>query len=422
MPNTHQYAQTDCSAASSICRAKLRGVVLGFFGLFLGCCLVLQPKILFAGPLDRLHRLTGKMDAVLVADPDGRILFSRNPRKKLVPASTLKILTALVALHYLGPNYRFQTEFYLDENSNLKIKGYGDPLLISEILENISKSLKQRVKTVNDIIIDATFFEDPLTIPGVSESSEPYDAPNGALCVNFNTVYFRRTKKGTFVSAEPQTPLLPVVMPRIEASGLNEGRIVLSKENHENVLYAGDLFRYFLNREGIRSSGRVAIGNVKKDGDKLIFTYTSPFSMTQVISKLFEHSNNFMANQILITSGVKAYGPPGNLEKGIRAAKYYSKQVLNRDELRIAEGSGISRSNRISAETLHAALDAFEPYHRLMQKTGRAYFKTGTLYDIKTQAGYIENAWGELYPFVILINTPGKSPEPIMEILLRELE
>ncbi|MBW2192215.1 MAG: D-alanyl-D-alanine carboxypeptidase [Deltaproteobacteria bacterium] len=389
--------------------------------LFLGGLLALQPQILFAGPLDPLHSLIGKTDAVLVADPEGRILFSENAQKKLVPASTLKILTALVALHYLGPNYRFPTEFYLDKDSNLKIKGYGDPLLISEIMKTISKSLKQKVKTVNDIIIDATYFEDPLTIPGVSASSEPYDAPNGALCVNFNTVHFRRTENGTYVSAEPQTPLLPVVLQRIETSGINEGRIVLSKEKHENVLYAGYLFQYFLNREGIRSSGSVRTGKVKKDSDRLIYTYTSQFSLTQVISKLLEHSNNFTANQLLITSGVKAYGPPGNLEKGVRAAKDYTKHALKRDDIRVVEGSGISRSNRISAETLHAALDAFKPYRRLMRKTGRAYFKTGTLYGINTKAGYIENARGALYDFVILINTPGKSPEPIMDVLLREL-
>jgi D-alanyl-D-alanine carboxypeptidase len=80
--------------------------------------------------LCKLGDLLGNQDAVLVADAKGRILFSKDADKKLVPASSLKILTALVALHYLGPDYRFTTEFYLDKNLNLKIKGYGDTLFI----------------------------------------------------------------------------------------------------------------------------------------------------------------------------------------------------------------------------------------------------------------------------------------------------
>ncbi|MCK4620156.1 MAG: D-alanyl-D-alanine carboxypeptidase, partial [Desulfobacterales bacterium] len=60
--------------------------------------------------------LIGDHDAVLVADHQGRIIVSKNADKKLIPASTLKILTSLVAIHYLGPDYRFITEFYLDNN------------------------------------------------------------------------------------------------------------------------------------------------------------------------------------------------------------------------------------------------------------------------------------------------------------------
>ena len=93
-----------------------------------------QPHSSYAGNLDVLHNLTGNTDAVLVSDSHGRTLFSKNADHRLVPASTLKILTALAALHYLGPDHRFITEFYMDHNNNLFVKGYGDPLLISEVI------------------------------------------------------------------------------------------------------------------------------------------------------------------------------------------------------------------------------------------------------------------------------------------------
>ena len=85
-----------------------------------------------SGP-EAVTSLIGAEDSILVVDPNGSIVISKNDTKKLIPASILKIFTSLVALHYLGPDYRYQTEFFIDHNSNLKIKGYGDPRLISEI-------------------------------------------------------------------------------------------------------------------------------------------------------------------------------------------------------------------------------------------------------------------------------------------------
>ncbi len=50
--------------------------------------------------------LIGPNDSLLVADPEGRIIMSKNENKKLVPASILKLLTSLAAFHYLRPDYR----------------------------------------------------------------------------------------------------------------------------------------------------------------------------------------------------------------------------------------------------------------------------------------------------------------------------
>ena len=61
-------------------------------------------------------------------DPVGRVIWSHNPDQAMVPASTLKILTSLATLHTLGSDYRFPTDFLLDAEDNLVIKGYGDPL------------------------------------------------------------------------------------------------------------------------------------------------------------------------------------------------------------------------------------------------------------------------------------------------------
>ena len=94
-----------------------------------------------AARTEEITSLIGANDSLLVVDPDGSTIISKNDTKKLIPASILKIFTSLTAIHYLGSEHRYRTEFFIDNNSNLKIKGFGDPLLISEIVREISRLL-----------------------------------------------------------------------------------------------------------------------------------------------------------------------------------------------------------------------------------------------------------------------------------------
>ena len=368
--------------------------------------------------------LIGARDSLLVVDQDAKVVLSKNESQKLLPASILKIFTSLVAIHYLGLEYQYRTEFFIDNNSNLKIKGFGDPLLISEVVRDISHLLAvllgQKAK-INNLVVDDSYFIQPLTIPGVSSSSQPYDAPNGALCANYNTVFFKNSPSG-IISAESQTPLIPFAERLIRKRKLKSGRIVLSHKDKENSVYAGKLFEYFLKQEGVLLSGRVKPGKVNYSHDRLIFRYTSRFSLAEIITRLLEHSNNFMANQLLITAGIKAFGPPGNLQKGVEAALAYANKELAFTDMTIAEGSGISRQNRLSAREMMRVLEAFEPNFVLLRQKGRDFYKTGTLDGINTRAGFIASKNGGQYRYVVMINTPGKSTKPIMRQLLRILE
>ena len=374
-----------------------------------------------AQSFEHLAALIGKKDAMVVANPNGQILFAKNENKKLVPASILKLFTALVALHYLGPEYRFTTEFYLDRELNLTIKGHGDPLLISEVVAEISRILATKlIKSIklNNLVLDNSYFNQPLTIPGITSSSEPYDAPNGALCVNFNTVNFKRNQSA-YVSAEPQTPLLPFATDKIKASGLNRGRIVFSHENQEVTIYAGKLFQYFLKENKIDFDGTLQLGKVNKFTDQLILRYVSRYSLKYIIKQLLEYSNNFTTNQLLIAAGIKAFGEPGTLNKGVSAALTYAVENLKIQGMTIYEGSGISRKNRVSAAHMITVLNKFAPNHHLMRSEKNVYYKTGTLYGISTRAGYIRAQNDQLYPYVVMVNTPGKSTQPVMKKLLR---
>ncbi len=393
--------------------------------LMLICMLLCGINLAYASEIDKrfqsIEKLIGENDAVLIADPSGNIVLSKHADKPLVPASTFKLLTSLAAIQYLGSDYRFKTEFYIDGNANLIIKGFGDPMLVSEVLPDICQKLSQVFGAdfqIRDIILDNSYFNS-VAVPGVLTSLNPYDATNGALCVNFNTVFFKKNKAG-YESAEAQTPLIPFAVEKIKALGASGGRITFSTENNETALYAGHLFRYFLEKQGFNIKGSVRLGLVKSS-DKLVLQYTSPYTLQDAIVKLLEYSNNFIANQIFLAIGAAMYGPPATLEKGSAAVSEYAGNVLKSDKIRIAEGSGIARENRICASDMFVILNKFKPYQHLMHKEDRAIFKTGTLSDVSTRAGYIRNADGKQYSFVIFCNTPGKSAKLILEKLLREI-
>ncbi|MBF0225955.1 MAG: D-alanyl-D-alanine carboxypeptidase [Desulfobacterales bacterium] len=388
------------------------------FYSFLAVALIFYPFKGNCSKLSNLDKLIGAKDAILVADSYGKIIYSKNAENKLVPASILKMFTAMLAIHHLEPEFRFRTEFYIDSKNNLLIKGYGDPLLISEVISEIAKELSKKLKNINDIIIDNSYFDTSILIPGAGTSFEPYDAPVGALCVNFNSVSFKKDKKGKYISAEPQTPLLPVTIKRIKESKLKSGRILLKKSQTNQ--YAGYMFKYFLESYGIKLKGKIIDGLLNSDF-KLIYKYNSIFSLEETIFRMLKYSNNFIANQLFLSIGVKICGSPATLEKGVNVAKTFAKEQLKINDIEISEGSGLSRENLISPANMLKVLIAFKPYYQLLRHDGQEYYKTGTLSNVSTRAGYIEDSKGSLYMFVVMVNTSSKSTNKIMKQLLYDM-
>ncbi|MFZ7124802.1 MAG: D-alanyl-D-alanine carboxypeptidase [Desulfobacterales bacterium] len=376
-------------------------------------CLSICIQVLPTAVLDARGGAADRRDACLLIAPDGRVLWSHRADRPMVPASTQKIVTALAALHYLGEDFVYETHLYR-EDRDLRVKGLGDPLLVSEALERMATQASEHIGEVRHVLLDDTYFESPLTIPGVSSSTNPYDAPNGALCVNFNTVYFKRVRNG-FASAEPQTPLLPMVMDRIRRSGLSEGRIVLSRENGETLLYAGRLLEYFLKNRGVEITGEVRVARTPVRAVDPDLRFQSPYVLTDVLGRLLAHSNNYIANQLIVSCGIQRFGPPGTLEKGVLALNEYAAGVLGLEGAVLVEGSGISRENRLSAVHLVKALNAFAPHRPLMSRKGNEWYKTGHLNGVRTRAGYIEGADGSVYSFAVLVNSPGRSTHDMMK-------
>lgn len=396
--------------------------IVFFTGMVYFCCSGCIVPSLWSD-FSKLDALIGYRDAVLVMSGTDLCIYEKNADVPLIPASTLKVLTALAAFQYLGEDYSFKTEFYLDNHHNLTIKGYGDPLLISENIshccDKISTLIRSRTKVLKDIRLDDSYFSD-ISVPGATDNStEPYDSVNGALCANFNTVFFKQNGSGQLISAESQTPLLPFAKNRIASSGLKQGRILLTKD--ESKRYAGHLFKYFLEQKGISVSGRIISAQSQPLPDDLIYSYKSLFSLRDVVSQLLEYSNNFIANQLCLIIGAELFGTPASLEKGVAGLQKYIESQPSLTQITLVEGSGLSRQNRITARNMDQLLKLFEPYRMLMKENDRTYYKTGTLKGISTRVGYIKISDESVYRFVVFCNSPEKSSEKITRRLLNSI-
>ncbi len=128
----------------------------------------------------------------------------------------------------------------------------------------------------------------------------------------------------------------------------------------------------------------------------------SPWTIEEVVIKLLKYSNNFIANQVMLALGAHVYGPPATLEKGVRVLSDCVANLPGWETANIAEGSGLSRRNRLTPSQMGQLLLAFMPYHKLLRRTDTQYYKTGTLTGIRTRAGYFIGTDHRLYPFVIM--------------------
>ena len=356
-----------------------------------------------AGGLSPCLETVDPRGAVLVTDGGGDILVEQNKVTQYVPASTRKLLTALAAMHHWGLSYRFRTEFYMDADRNLKIKGYGDPFLVTEAWEEIARALSTNVRGFHHLILDHSYFAPGIDISGRGESTNPYDAPPGALCANFNTVYIDPDTKGRIADMEPQTPLSRAAGARFQAMGLKKGRYTFSHDELEITRHAGEVAVYFMKKEGIDMAGDIFFGPVQPR-DTLVYAHESPFTLEEVIRRMMEFSNNFVANQIFLGLGAHVYGSPATLEKGIRVIERYLEDELGLTDVHIVEGSGLSRENSLSASEMDGVLIRFEPYRHLLKTKDGVFHKTGRLEGIRTRVGYVETENGNPCRFVVFLN------------------
>lgn len=354
-----------------------------------------------ASPLDTLRALPSS--SLLLLDEEEQVLHAKNAEQLYIPASTVKLLTSLIALDHWGSDYRFKTDFYFDSATNsLWVKGYGDPFLVSEEIDLIVEKIKQQgISELDGISVDNSYFSKEINVDGQGKSLNPYDASLGATAANFNTINVR-VYYDAVSSSEKQTPLTPVANKL--AKGLNIGTHRINLGNSEyGSRYFAELLKAKLNLSEVPTDAFFQSGKIPKTAE-LLFTHKNSKTLDQVISSMLEFSNNFIANQLFLALGADIYAAPADITKSQDAVNQYIENNFDWGSHTIIEGAGLSRQNRMSAKQLIDVLNKFKKYRHLMpSQTQDIFAKSGTLNNVSTYAGYL-NHNDDWTPFAIMIN------------------
>ena len=366
-------------------------------------CLVPFSGALVAGPVEQVQ---GLANASLLVMDRGRPAISHNPDAPRVPASTMKVLTALAALDTWGRDYRFTTDFYTDASGWLWVRGMADPYLVSEELDVIAQALRgEGIASVAGIGLDDTVFDRDVEIAGRSASDNPYDAPVTALAANFNTVNVVKSGNGVR-SAEPQTPLTATAR-RFGSQGPAGKKRVNLKERGIAVRYFGELLAAKLEAAGVRVGDGQRNGAVPA-GARRVYTHRNGRPLEAMVAPMLDYSNNFVANALFL----RMASPDGRGRVSMAGAQAAMTRFASRRfgwrDFRIDDGAGLSRANRLSARQLVELMEAFVPYRDLMPTQDDdpgVKAKTGTLRGVSTYAGYVRRS-GRWEPFALLVNQP----------------
>jgi len=218
--------------------------------------------------------------------------------------------------------------------------------------------------------------------------------------VNFNTVYAVRSGKNVR-SAEKQTPITPLAIAQFLARGpRGSGRISLDQGPAVSLQYAGELIAAFIERAGGSVKGKISTGTVPS-GLEPVYVHRQSRNLSEILVELLRASNNYIANQVFLEIGGHRLGGPVSLEKSLKVANEMLAAQNLAPDIRLEEGSGISRDNRFTARGLEKVLALFASHADLLHGHDGGMNKTGTMEGVRTLAGYADTSSHGRVHFVI---------------------
>ncbi|MET7618446.1 D-alanyl-D-alanine carboxypeptidase/D-alanyl-D-alanine-endopeptidase [Streptomyces sp. NPDC005408] len=346
----------------------------------------------------------------------GKRLYGKGASDPMTPASTIKIATSVAALSALGPDHRIPTTVVASKDARqLTLVGGGDASLdtagLRTLADRTARALRDRGVASVRLTYDTSLYKGAVRHPiGPNRNI----APVSALMVGEGR-YDERSTGPSDRSGDP----------------------------------AGDAARAFerlLKDRGIASSAASAPGRPAAGSALLAKVLSVPLSA--LVERTLTNSDNDIAEALARQTAIATGEEPGFEGGGRAVTKQLAKLKLPLTGARIADGSGLNRNDRLTADLLTALLArAADPDHPELRPvltglpiagfsgtlqsrytetspgTGLVRAKTGTLTGVNTLAGTVVAPDGRLLAFAFLAaNTPSQeAAQPALDRLAAAL-
>ena len=347
----------------------------------------------------KLPASTAGSTGVVVIDPQtGRTLVDQGDQP-MIPASTMKLLTSLVALETLGNDRTFSTDALAAGKGTVVLRGGGDPLLsdgkasgrasLADLAAKTAAALKRSGSTTITLGYDATLFTGASWHPRWTENYQWSVA-------------------------------------RISALSVDGGRDANGKARKDPAAVAAKRFAARLEKAGITVTATRPMAT-PSDADELASVASPP--VEELIEHILRYSDNTAVETLARHTGIAA-GDGGDFagsERAVRAA--LKKLKLWSSGMRNDDSSGLSRENRVTPMVLAQAMQLvltqdrfrsliaglpvggvtgtlYERFDDKDERSGRGVVraKTGSLRDVSTLAGYLITADGSPLAFAVMAN------------------
>ena len=349
--------------------------------------------------------------SITVLDENGALLADVNGTVPRVPASNQKLISTAFALDRLGTDFRLRTRLLRHADGSMEIVGEGDPdLSIAEIQRFAMVALGEggsRSTNTPETPIRLLVREEPKRRWWPSDWQQAdrtyaYGAPITRLALTSNAL--------SSAVMNPAARLQRILDSTARQQG---GRLSMVMVDHEQ-----------------RERGAPIAGD-----DTVVLHSEDSAPMHALLSLANTESHNFTAEVLL-----REAADDWDVNRAALANSHWlQSQGISTAGLRIRDGSGLSRGNRVTSRTLaelllrmgqHPMASYYQAsmaiagqrgtLRRLYRGTpleGRFWGKTGTLRGVRTLSGILETADGPRY--VSMISNGGSTPNTVMGKVLR---
>jgi serine-type D-Ala-D-Ala carboxypeptidase/endopeptidase (penicillin-binding protein 4) len=268
----------------------------------------------------------GRTAAYAVDLETGRVLFAHNASTPFVPASNAKLPVAFAALSRLGPSFRFHTDVLATGTragriwrGDLVLRGHGDPTLAAADLETLAADVRAEgiTRVTGWIGADESVFDGRRGAPGWKHGWVGLESP----------------------------PLSALAVDR--AAGW---------PSFAPALLAAKAFRRALQRQGVSVANGVRAD--RADAAALLLATDRSTPLGRIVRDMDRDSDNYTAELLLKALGAST-GAIGTTAAGARVVHEELRAAgVETQGVRIADGSGLSRLDRLTTTALVEVIEA----------------------------------------------------------------